>query len=95
MDSGLTDRQRREQEFYEEYSAAHAELTTSFDPVEGPERRPRHGSSYPGPQLERLLRESTGTQQYQPGNPQTADHRDHGSFGVRQEHVAEDVQPIS
>jgi len=40
MDSGLTDRQRREQEFYEEYSAAHAELTTSFDPIEGRERRP-------------------------------------------------------
>jgi 2-polyprenyl-3-methyl-5-hydroxy-6-metoxy-1,4-benzoquinol methylase len=40
MDSELTDRQRREREFYEQYSSEHADLTTTFDPVAGDERRP-------------------------------------------------------
>ena len=36
----LTDRQRREQEFYEEYSNRNAPTEVNFDPVVGDERRP-------------------------------------------------------
>lgn len=39
-DRVLTDRQRREQEFYEEYSARNTPAEVNFDPVVGDERRP-------------------------------------------------------
>ena len=40
MDDPLSDRQRREREYYNQYSAKHSDLTTTFDPVDGHERRP-------------------------------------------------------
>lgn len=54
----LTDRQRREQEYYEEYSRRFPSRNVNFDPVEGRERRPWNSywfvydfvrNIYPGP----------------------------------------------
>jgi len=54
MDSELTDRQRREREFYEQYSSEHSDLTTTFDPVAGEERRPWNSYWYVYEQVREL-----------------------------------------
>jgi len=57
MGSELTDRQRREREFYEQYSSEHSDLTTTFGPVGGDERRPWNSYWFVYEQV-RALRES-------------------------------------